>query len=50
MPRKEWHLFGRGEKERKKDIEYPFEHCAVINYTWMVYQYTQSLQRYRRPS
>ena len=35
-------------KNKTADIEYPFEHGEVIT-LWMVYQYTQSLQRYRRP-
>jgi hypothetical protein len=31
-------------------IVYPFEHCEVNDYIWMVCQYTQSPQRYRHPS
>ena len=41
MPCKEGHLLVDGKN--KADIEYPFT-------LWMAYQYTQSLQRYRRPS
>ena len=40
---------GRWVKNKKADVEYPFEHSKVINYTLVVYQYTQSLQRYRCP-
>jgi hypothetical protein len=32
MPRKEGHLLVDAE-EKKANIEYPFEHCEVINYT-----------------
>ena len=34
MPRKEGHLLVDGRK--KTDLEYPFEHGEVNNYTWDV--------------
>jgi hypothetical protein len=34
---------------KKADVELPFEHGEVIT-LWMVYQYTQSLQKFRRTS
>ena len=39
-------------QQKEANIEYPFENVMVklLITLWTVYQYTQSLQRYRRPS
>ena len=48
MTHKEGHLLVGGLK--KADIEDPFKMGKLLITFWVEYQYTQSLQRYRRPS
>jgi hypothetical protein len=43
-------IIGQLVKIKRADIEYPFEHGEAIIILWKAYQYTQSLQGYRRPS
>ena len=49
MPSKKGYLLLMGKIKIKADLENSFEPGEVIT-LWMVYQYSQSLQRYRRPS
>ena len=44
MPRKEGHLLGDGFK-KKQTLNIPLSMVNLLITLWMMYQYTQSLQR-----